>query len=309
MASDDALRSLLYGSQGVIDGIGIQYLYTQAGTDLNDSAVIDAYKAANIANSRNLHDVLPSLTGQRAAALRQILIQHLQLIAQNEETESDPLVDLTLKLLRTIKTQVQPRSFPQTGQSLYGTFEDYWDHGGGLVVFGYPKTEADVIPNIDTGRSYLTQWFERNRMEQHLEFAGSPYFVELGQLGKERMLQLNMNPAAVPREPGPQDGCHWFEATGHNVCNQDGEKGFKSYWEQNGVKDPLLPNPYVQSLALFGLPLTDAHMETNSSCVSVLTQWFERARFEWLPNNQDPYKVELGLLGNEIHENLPPCHQ
>ncbi len=40
-------------------------------------------------------------------------------------------------------------------------------------------------------------------------------------------------------------------------------------------------------------------METNSSGANVLTQWFERARLEWHPTNPEPYKVLLGLLGNE----------
>lgn len=38
-------------------------------------------------------------------------------------------------------------------------------------------------------------------------------------------------------------------------------------------------------------------METNASGDTVLTQWFERARFEWHPNNPDQFKVLLGLLG------------
>jgi Tol biopolymer transport system component len=32
----------------------------------------------------------------------------------------------------------------------------------------------------------------------------------------------------------------------------------------------------------------------------VLTQWFERARFEWHPGKPDQFKVLLGLLGNEL---------
>jgi murein DD-endopeptidase MepM/ murein hydrolase activator NlpD len=32
----------------------------------------------------------------------------------------------------------------------------------------------------------------------------------------------------------------------------------------------------------------------------VITQWFERARFEYHPNNPDPYKVLLGRLGSEL---------
>jgi hypothetical protein len=33
-------------------------------------------------------------------------------------------------------------------------------------------------------------------------------------------------------------------------------------------------------------------------------QWFERARFELHPENQPPYNVLLGLLGNEIRANM-----
>ena len=34
----------------------------------------------------------------------------------------------------------------------------------------------------------------------------------------------------------------------------------------------------------------------------MLTQWFERARFEYLPDNPDPYKVLLGRLGAEVYD-------
>jgi glucose/arabinose dehydrogenase len=34
----------------------------------------------------------------------------------------------------------------------------------------------------------------------------------------------------------------------------------------------------------------------------VLTQWFERARFEYVPSNPDPYKVLLGRLGAEAYD-------
>jgi len=53
---------------------------------------------------------------------------------------------------------------------------------------------------------------------------------------------------------------------------------------------------------LFGLPLSEPAMETNSSGFTVLTQWFERARFEYVPSNPDPYKVLLGRLGAEAYD-------
>ncbi len=182
---------------------------------------------------------------------------------------------------------------------LEGKFLDYWNTNGGLPVFGYPITGVANETNADTGKSYPTQWLERNRFELHAENAGTPYEVLLGLLGKERLAQVGRNWQAEPRESGPKDGCLWFEQTGHNVCNQSGNLGFKSYWESHGLKINGL-DTYAQSLQLFGLPLTEPKMETNAAGDTVLTQWFERARFEWHPNEPDEYKVLLGLLGTEI---------
>ncbi|KPV49716.1 hypothetical protein SE17_31020, partial [Kouleothrix aurantiaca] len=58
---------------------------------------------------------------------------------------------------------------------------------------------------------------------------------------------------------------------------------------------------FNESLALFGLPLSEATMETNPTTgQQYLTQHFERARFEFHPENQPPYDVLLGLLGREL---------
>ncbi len=63
---------------------------------------------------------------------------------------------------------------------------------------------------------------------------------------------------------------------------------------------------FEESLALFGYPLTEAFMETNSSGDHVLTQWFERARFEWHPDNPDSFKVLLGRVGAEVLDDSIP---
>jgi ELWxxDGT repeat protein len=198
--------------------------------------------------------------------------------------------------------------FPgKVSDCLSGRFLDFWSSNGGLAVFGYPIGRAAEMPNRDTGQTYLTQHLERNRFEYHPENAG-PYDVLLGRLGDERLLQLGRNWQSEPRERGPQAGCLWFEQTGHNVCDQSGGGlGFKSYWQSHGLADSRLDS-YGRSLALFGLPLTEPKMETNSSGDTVLTQWFERARFEFHPNNPDAYKVLLGLLGSEIAANQQPAN-
>ena len=73
----------------------------------------------------------------------------------------------------------------------------------------------------------------------------------------------------------------YFPETGHAVGG-----GFLAYWNQFG------------GLPVFGYPLTDAY---NATDVGLVTQYFERARFEWHPGAwPERYDVELGLLGVEL---------
>jgi hypothetical protein len=58
---------------------------------------------------------------------------------------------------------------------------------------------------------------------------------------------------------------------------------------------------YAESLALFGFPLSEPQMEQNTSGDNVLTQYFERARFE----DHGASGVLLGLLGNETRSYSP----
>ncbi|MBA3469639.1 MAG: hypothetical protein H0T53_08340 [Herpetosiphonaceae bacterium] len=193
----------------------------------------------------------------------------------------------------------------KTSYCLSDPFSDYWESNGGLPVFGYPITAPASEVNADTGQTYNTQWVERTRLEDHPENAGTPYCVLLGLLGKERLGQLGRDPASEPREAGAKDGCLWFDQTGHNVCNIQAGLGFKAYWESHGLKIAGL-DKYSQSLQLFGLPLTEPKTETNANGDTVLTQWFERARFEWHPGNPDQFKVLLGLLGTEVRGGSGP---
>ena len=53
---------------------------------------------------------------------------------------------------------------------------------------------------------------------------------------------------------------------------------------------------------MFGLPVSDVQTEEIEG-KPYQVQWFERARFELHPENQPPYNVLLGLLGNEVRNN------
>jgi hypothetical protein len=73
--------------------------------------------------------------------------------------------------------------FPETGHNLRGKFKEYWERNGGLAVYGYPTSEEFMELNPDDGKTYLVQYFERNRFELHPENAGTKYEVLLGLLG------------------------------------------------------------------------------------------------------------------------------
>jgi hypothetical protein len=208
--------------------------------------------------------------------------------------------------LRLAQAQA-PRCFPENSmiRECIVSFRSYWEQNGGLQIFGYPISPEQPERNAETGRTHVVQWFERNRFEAHPENR-APYDVLLGRLGADHLVQQGRDWQAEGREVGPKAGCLWFEQTGHNVCDQDprggtaADRGFKSYWQAEGLADSRL-DAYQRSLALHGLPLTEARMEVNpTDGKAYLTQWFERGRFEWHPANPAGARVLLGLLGNEM---------
>lgn len=82
--------------------------------------------------------------------------------------------------------------FKETGHTLQGAFLTYWQSHGGVAVFGFPKSEPLQEVSPTDGKTYIVQYFERNRFELHPELIGSPYYVELGLLGSEA---LKLRPA------------------------------------------------------------------------------------------------------------------
>jgi hypothetical protein len=75
--------------------------------------------------------------------------------------------------------------FAETGHSLCGVFLSYWRAHGGLERFGYPISEPieETPENLEINWTGTVQYFERRRMEHHLENSGTAYEVLLGLLG------------------------------------------------------------------------------------------------------------------------------
>jgi hypothetical protein len=185
--------------------------------------------------------------------------------------------------------------FDKTGHYLSYGFKNFWQRSGGLPVFGYPlTTEFDEL-NADLGEMRTVQYLERQRFEYHPAYAGTPYETLLGRLGAEDawIRGLEDNPAFHPLPSGTRStgNTDFFAETGHTLAGP-----FRDYWHGHGVDFGDAGVSYRESLALFGFPISEEYVDPDTGLV---TQYFERAVFEYHPDNPDPYKVLLLRLGAE----------
>jgi hypothetical protein len=176
------------------------------------------------------------------------------------------------------------RCFTETNHCVSGVILDYWERNGGLTVFGYPITDLQVETN--DGWTGPTQWFQRDRLEDHGRLG-----VLAGRLGVQ-LLQSQGRPwEKFPRESSAPPGCRYFAETGHSLCGI-----FLSYWQNNG------------GLERFGFPVTELFDEVfpaegQYGVRTLRVQYFERRRMEEHPELRGtPYEVLLGLLGRDIYE-------
>jgi hypothetical protein len=171
----------------------------------------------------------------------------------------------------------ESRTFPETGFTVKGRFLAYWTAHGGLPLYGYPLTD-EIRETLDDGKTYTVQYFERARFEYHPENTDPQYQVLLGQFGRQ------IHPADPPAER--QEGATYFTETGHNLSGR-----FDEFWRANG------------GLPQFGYPISEEFRETLDDGKTYTVQYFERARFEYHPENTDPqYQVLLGQFGRQILE-------
>ncbi|GBD16902.1 Putative sporulation-specific glycosylase YdhD [bacterium HR26] len=246
------------------------------------------------------HEVWHANAASVAARLRLMLDEGLGGFALWRLGHEDPAVWDEIARLNTPATRIPAFTstrdrlyFPETGHSLAFGFKQFWERSGGLMVFGYPLTEEFDELNPDLGKNLTVQYFERQRFEYHPEFAGTPYEVQLGRLGvqdAERRDLLSTAPFR-PVKAVSDANCDYFPETGHRLCN-----GFRAYWQSHGLEfgDPGIS--FRESLALFGYPISE---EFTDPATGFTVQYFERARFEYHPENPEPYRVLLGLLGAE----------
>jgi hypothetical protein len=163
--------------------------------------------------------------------------------------------------------------FEQTGKYLCFGFKSYWHEYGGLEIFGYP------ISNEMQEDGTTVQYFERARFEWHPGVWPERHDVLQGLLGVELSRDMADHDAFAPTRAA-KDGCEYFKATGHNVCDE-----FLKRWEMSG------------GLPVFGYPISEAFEDEDG----MLVQYFERQRMEYQEGVwPERHNVLLGRLGAEI---------
>jgi hypothetical protein len=159
-------------------------------------------------------------------------------------------------------------------------FEGYYYTRGQERVFGRPLTAAEPV----NGR--MVQWFERARLEHWPEYAGTPYEVQLGLLGKE---YTEGRPFSYQGYFVSNQGMRYFPETGYAVGGV-----FLRFYDEYGGLD------------IFGLPISEEFDEVLPDGRAYRVQYFQRARMEYHPEHMGtPDEVQLGLLGTALYRNEP----
>ena len=171
------------------------------------------------------------------------------------------------------------QTFAETGKTVRGLFLDYWNTHGGLAQQGFPISEEMQEKSDTDGKIYTVQYFERAVFEYHPENA-APNNVLLSLLGN--FLYKQKYPDGAPgQQPNtrqapcysPKPATEWAGSSSTTGTSHGG-------------------------LAQQGFPISDEFMEKNDlDGKTYRVQYFERAVFEYHPENKPPYDVLLSQLG------------
>jgi hypothetical protein len=169
--------------------------------------------------------------------------------------------------------QEEGRFFPETGHSVKDQFlVKYESIPNNLTVYGPPITEMFWDKKIDR----WVQYFER------------AHFVLEPNQPHELQVQITLigeiiypDEASTPLPVPPNSpACEYFPQTGHRVCY-----AFLDFFLDNG------------GVAQFGHPISDFEIHDGW-----ITQYFQRARFEWHPERSEGHRVTLTNLGRRYFQ-------
>jgi len=161
---------------------------------------------------------------------------------------------------------VGEKFFPETGHTVRGAFLEFYESfDDPLLYFGYPITD-ELIDPIDGQRS---QYFQRARFDL-IQNGNGESAIRLAPLGE---LLHDGQGLIIPTNPNVS-ACRRF-STGQEVCY-----GFLAFYDNHSGEQ------------LFGEPISGLEQRDDR-----LVQYFERARFEWRPEQPAGSRVGLTDLG------------
>lgn len=186
---------------------------------------------------------------------------------------------LTYLQRQAIAQQAGCRTFTETGNTVCGKFLAYWNSHGGLSQQGFPLSGAFQEVSSTNGKTYTVQYFERAIFELHPENP-VPNDILLSLLGVF-LYQQKYAGGAPNQEMNNSPGSVLFPETGKRLGGR-----FLDYWKEHG------------GLAQQGLPISDEFIEISDlDGKPYHVQYFERAVFEYHPEQQPTYQVLLSQLG------------
>ena len=194
-----------------------------------------------------------------------------------------PMLLLNTSVAAGVSAVGQPKPvtkyFPQTAHAVKGRFLEYWETQGGVMQQGYPLSDEMQEVSQTDGKTYTVQYFERAVFEGHPENR-QPHDVLLSLLGAFEYNQ-RYGKSGAPNQHANTDHAITFPQTGKTLGGQ-----FRVYWEAHG------------GLGQQGYPISNEFTEVSSLNGKPYTvQYFQRAVFEWHPDNPAQFKVLLGQLG------------
>jgi lipoprotein-anchoring transpeptidase ErfK/SrfK len=174
--------------------------------------------------------------------------------------------------------QSAPLYFPATGHHLtddYG-FLSFWHAHAGERMLGFPVTEPITVDGL------TLQYFERGRLEYHVDQATGASEVRTGRVGAEYAEALWRSFAPPPQRRATA-GELLFEATGHTL-----REPFLGFWQAAGGE------------AFFGAPISEPLWELTAQGQRRV-QYFERARLERDARlSGTPAEIQVSDLGRAL---------
>lgn len=173
--------------------------------------------------------------------------------------------------------------YPETGHNVGLQIKQFFDANGGIATFGFPLTEL-----IIDSSGLQVQYFERARFE-YQPVAPPESRVSLSRLGAIVSMGRT-DPAFQWLVASPDPTRQFFPESGHTLGG-----AFAWFWQTRG------------GLPIFGYPISEELKEWDpAGGRELLVQYFERARFEYHPENAGtPYEVMLSTLGRQLLDQDP----